>query len=445
MSDLGIVAIGGYNGVGRNMTALRVRDEIVILDMGLRLDRVQIHEDVEIEKMHSLDLIEMGAIPDDTVMNRVDGSVCAIVCTHGHLDHIGAVPKLAHRYNAPIIGTPFTIELISQQMEREKKFQAKNPLHIINAGETYQITPNIEMEFIRVQHSIPDSVFAVFYTPVGTILYANDFKIDRTPILDEPSDMERLKRLGREGVTCMIVESIRVGVPGKTPSEQIAKDLVFDVLLGTEEPEAGILVTTFSSHIARISSFVEAAEKMGRKPILLGRSMDRYFQSAKQTKYLDYPGLTAVGERRQIDETLRRIMKEGKENYLPIMTGHQGEPGAVLTRIASKDTPFEIEKGDKIIFSAGVIPTPVNESNRFALETKLRMKGARIYDNVHVSGHASREDHWELLRIIQPEHVIPTHGDLSMIGAYVELAEEVGYILGENVHIIRNGQELFLE
>ncbi|OFV68095.1 MAG: ribonuclease J [Candidatus Syntrophoarchaeum caldarius] len=445
MVDIGIIAVGGYNGVGRNMTAIRVGKEIIIMDMGIRLDRVQIHEDVEIERMHSLDLIQMGAIPDDTIMNQIDGNVIAIICTHGHLDHIGAISKLAHRYKAPIIATPFTTELISQQLKSERKFRIDNTLIRLNAGETYRISDKVELEFIRVQHSIPDCVFAALHTPEGTILYANDFKIDRYPILDDPLDENRLRRLGKEGVLAMIVESTRVDVNGKTPSETVAKDLVLDVVTGIGDAEAGMIVTTFSSHIARISSVIEASKKAGRKPVLLGRSMGRYTEVAKKMGYLKFTDeLSVISDRRQIDKTLKQIMIEGKEKFLPIVTGHQGEPGAILSRIGDGDTAYEVEKGDKIIFSAAVIPTPLNAANRYALETKLKMKGARIYSNIHVSGHAAREDHWELIKMVNPTHIIPSHGSLSMTGSYAELAEELGYVLGEDVHLLRNGQEITL-
>lgn len=445
MVEIGIIAVGGYNEVGRNMTAIRIDKEIVIMDMGIRLDRVQIHEDVEIERMHSLDLIQMGAIPDDTIMNQIDGNVIAIVCTHGHLDHIGAIPKLAHRYKAPIIATPFTIELISQQLKSERKFRIDNQLVRLNAGETYRISERIELEFIRVQHSIPDCVFAALRTPEGAILYANDFKIDRYPILNDPLDENRLRRLGKEGVLAMIVESTRVDVNGKTPSETVAKDLVMDVITGIGDADTGMVVTTFSSHTARILSIIEAAKKSGRKPVLLGRSMGRYFEVARKMDYITFPDdLIVAADRRQIDKTLKQIMSEGKEKFLPIVTGHQGEPGAILPRIADGNTPYEVEKGDKVIFSAAVIPTPLNEANRYSLETKLRMKGTRIYTGIHVSGHAAREDHWELMKMINATHVIPAHGSLSMTGSYAELAEELGYVLGEDVHLLRNGQEITL-
>ncbi|HDN64836.1 MAG TPA: RNase J family beta-CASP ribonuclease [Methanosarcinales archaeon] len=445
MDDIGIIAVGGYNEMGRNMTALHVGKDIVIFDMGLRLDQVQIHEDVEVERMHSLDLIKLGAIPDDTVLKGVDGTVRAIVCTHGHLDHIGAISKLAHRYRAPIIATPYTIGLIKQLIKAERKFNAENELVPMNAGETKEISSNLSIEFIRVQHSTIDCVFIALHTPRGALLYANDFKMDRTPTLGKPPDIQRLKQLGKEGVFLMITESTNAGITGKTPSERIAKDMLHDVLVGTEETESGIIVTTFSSHIARINAIVEIAKKMDRIPVLMGRSMDKYVKLAKRMGYIKFPdNLKVYGTRKTVDKAFARIASEGKEKYLPIVTGHQGEPGAVLERISMDGTDYRIETGDKVIFSANVIPTPSTRANRHALETKLRMRGARIYDGVHVSGHACREDHWELLRIINPEHVIPAHGNLVMHSSYIEMAEDTGYVLGDTVHLLRNGEELTL-
>ena len=445
MDDIGIIAVGGYNEMGRNMTAVHVGGDIIIFDMGLRLDQVQIHEDVEIERMHSLDLIKIGAIPDDTVMKGVDGTVRAIVCTHGHLDHIGAISKLAHRYRAPIIATPYTIGLIKQLIKSERKFPAENELVEMNAGETKEVSKNLSIEFIRVQHSTLDCVFIAVHTPRGILLYANDFKMDRTPTLGEPPDIKRLKQIGKEGVFLMITESTNAAIVGKTPSERIAKDLLNDVLIGTEETESGVIVTTFSSHIARIAATLEIAKKMDRIPVLMGRSMDKYVKLAAKMGYVQLPeNLKIYGVRKNIDKAFTRIASEGKEKYLPIVTGHQGEPGAVLERISMDNTGYRIESGDKVIFSANVIPTPSTRANRHALETKLRMRGARIYDGVHVSGHACKEDHWELLRMINPEHVIPAHGNIVMHSSYIEMAESTGYVLGDTLHLLRNGEELVL-
>lgn len=446
MRDIGIVAVGGYNEMGRNMTAIRVGEEIIIMDMGLRLDRVQIHEDVDIDRKSSKDLISMGVIPDDTVMQQVEGRVKAIICTHGHLDHIGALSKLAHRYDVPIISTPYTSELIKQEIKNEKKYQVKNKVESLPTGKMHKISPDVSVELIRVQHSIIDSAFAAIHTSDGTILYANDFKVDRTPTLGEKPDFERLRQIGKEGVTIMITESTNADRSGKTPSEKIAADMVSDVLLGTEEAESGVIVTTFSSHIARIKSIIDAAQQMDRIPVLLGRSMERYVGTAEKMGFLKFPeNLEIYGHRSAVDKALDRIFNEGKEKYLPIVTGHQGEPGAILTRISSNNTGYKVQHGDKVIFSANVIPNPMTQANRYSLEAKLRMSGARIYDNVHVSGHAYKEDHWELLRMINPEHVIPAHGTPHMHSNYMEMAEDAGYVFGESVHIMRNGEEMLIE
>lgn len=307
MTEIGIIAVGGYNEMGRNMTAIRVDEDIIILDMGLRLDRVQIHEDVEIDKMHSLELINMGAIPDDTIMNDVNGNVRAIVCTHGHLDHIGAISKLAHRYTAPIISTPYTTALIKHQIDSERKFGVKNNLISMKAGETYEITQDVAIEFINTQHSIIDTVFVVIHTPKGAIMYACDFKLDRTPTLGEAPDFNRLKALGEEGVIALITESTNAGRSGKAPSEQIAHDLVKDVLLGTEESNVGMIITTFASHISRLNSIISFAEEMGRIPVLLGRSMDRYMSTAKELGYVELPrNVEIYGQRREVEKALER-------------------------------------------------------------------------------------------------------------------------------------------
>jgi ribonuclease J len=441
--EIEIVAVGGYEEVGRNMTAVRCGKDIVIFDMGLRLDQVMIHEDAEIENMHSLDLIQMKAIPDDTMMNTVEGTVKAIVCTHGHLDHIGAVPKLAHRYNAPIIATPYTIELIRQQIQGEQKFGVNNKLFALKGGQRYTISPTLTLEFVRVQHSIIDTVMGVLHTPHGAIVYANDFKLDRTPVIGDPPDFARLRQLGKEGVLALIVESTNIDIKGRTPSERVARDLVRDVITSYEDDKSAIVVSTFSSHIARVKTIAECAHEIGRKPVLLGRSMERYSSTAEQMKLVAFPGtLSMFGNRRTVERTMRRMMKAGKEKFMPIVTGNQGEPGSVLTRIALDDTPYKIEKGDKILFSARVIPNPMNFGQRYMVETRLKMRGARIFEDLHVSGHAQREDHYELLHLLNPQHVIPSHGGMNFTGSYATFAEEVGYKFGSNLHILRNGQRV---
>ena len=443
--DIEIIAVGGYDEVGRNMTAVRCGKEIVVFDMGIRLDQMMIHEDAEIENMHSLDLIKIKAIPDDTMMNSVEGTVKAIVCSHGHLDHIGAVPKLAHRYNAPIISSPYATELIRQQISGEQKFGVNNKLFALRPGQRYTISPNLVLEFVRTQHSIIDTVTPVLHTPHGAIVYACDFKLDRTPVIGEPPDFARLRQIGKEGVLALIVESTYISRPGRCPSERIARDLVRDIITSYEDDKSAILVSTFSSHIARVKTIAECAHEIGRKPVLLGRSMEKYSVTAEQMKLVSFPPDTSVfGNRRTVDRTLRRMMKAGKDKFLPIVTGHQGEPGSILTRLALGDTPYQLAKGDKVIFSANVIPNPMNFGQRYMVEAHLGLAGARLFEDVHVSGHAYREDHYEFVHLLNPQHIIPAHGNLKMTAEYTEFAGDLGYTAQSDVHMLRNGQRLKL-
>jgi ribonuclease J len=445
--EIEIATIGGYEEVGRQMTAVRAGDDVVVFDMGLNLSQVLIHDNVETEKMHSLDLIDMGAIPDDRIMSDLEGDVQAIVPTHGHLDHIGAISKLAHRYDAPVVATPFTIELVKQQVDSENKFQVDNQLVKMHAGETMQIGERCELEFVNVTHSIIDAINPVLHTPEGAVVYGLDKRMDHTPVIGDPIDMKRFREIGREGegVLCYIEDCTNAGSKGRTASESVARRHLKDVMHSIEDYTGGIVATTFSSHIARVSSLVEFARDIGRKPVLLGRSMEKYSGTAERLDFVDFPDdLGMYGHRKSVDRTFKRIMKEGKGNYLPIVTGHQGEPRAMLTRMGRGETPFELDDGDKVIFSARVIPEPTNEGQRYQSERLLRMQGARIYDEIHVSGHLREEGHYQMLDALQPRHVIPAHQDLGGFAPYIDLAEGMGYAMGRDLHATRNGNMIQL-
>lgn len=444
--EIEIIAVGGYDEVGRNMTAVRCGKEIVIFDMGLRLDQLMIHEDAEVDEMHSLDLIKIKAIPDDTVLQKVEGTVKAIVCSHGHLDHIGAIPKLAHRYKAPIIATPYATELIRQQISGEKKFGVNNRLFALSAGQRYTLSPNLVLEFVHTQHSIIDTVTPVLHTPHGAIVYACDFKFDRTPVIGKPPDFARFRQIGKEGVLALIVESTYIHRPGRCPSERIARDLVRDVITSFEDDKSAIVVSTFSSHISRVKTIAECAHEIGRKPVFLGRSMQKYSVTAEQMKFVSFPETASVfGDRRTVDRVMRRMMKEGKDKFLPIVTGHQGEPGSILTRIALGDTPYQLSKGDKILYSANVIPNPMNVGARYVVTQHLKKAGARVFEDLHVSGHAYREDHYEFLQMLQPQHIIPAHADLTMTAGYADFAGDLGYTANKDVHPMQNGGRLLIQ
>lgn len=437
-----VIAIGGYEEVGKNMSAVKVGDDVVIFDMGINLDRLHIHEDTDIARMHSLDLIERGVIPDDTLMKEVDGKVRAIVFTHGHLDHIGAVAKLAHRYEAPIIATPYTLALIERTIKSERKFKVNNSLQVLNGGEKSQISPDITLEFIKTTHSIPQTVTAALHTSEGIIIYANDFKFDNHQKISPPPDYGRLRELGRKGVLALIVETTRADEKEevKTNSEKIARIMLSDIMNAPLEEKAGMIITTFSSHIERVQAICDVAKHSDRKILLLGRSMERYCSLAESMGLLKLPKSTSIyGSPKAVNRALAKA-DENREDYLLVTTGHQGEPDALLPRIANARTQFNIQRGDNVIFSAPVIPNPMNVANRNLLEKRIKSSGARIFTNAHVSGHAGREDHRDFIKMLNPEHIIPTHGNLHMLASYTELAEEEGYKLGNNIHILRNGQ-----
>jgi ribonuclease J len=434
-----VIAIGGYNEFGRNMTEVKVGEESVIIDMGIKLDRVLIHEDTDLSTMEKEELVKRGIFPDDRL---VQGNVKAIAISHGHLDHLGAVSNLADKFNVPILATPYTAELIKSEKRYNRSFKGGERVRIVHSGEQIEVSPNIKIEFIHVTHSILQASFVVVHTPQGVLVYANDFKFDDSPVLGEKTDYTRLMELGQEGIKCLIVETSRVMEEERTPSEEIARKLLFDTISKSDE-EAGLIVTTFSSHLQRIKSILDTAQLTGRTPVLLGRSMAKYSGIGEKLGLIKLPKTTSVyGTQKAVSGIMKTINQEGRENYLIIATGHQGEQDAILSRISNREYDFKINKDDQVAFSANVIPNPMNKANRYVLETKLRIQGGRIIKGLHVSGHAAREDHRYLLKVLNPENIIPCHGDLLMLSSYTELAESMGYELNKNIYLIRNGQKI---
>ncbi len=436
---INIYTLGGYEEVGKNMTAIEYNGEIVIIDMGIRLDRVLIHEDVEFQKMPSKELRKIGAIPDDTPIRNK--KAVAIAFSHGHLDHIGAIAKLAPHYpDVPIYGTPYTIKLAKSEVKSEQYFEVKNPMYETQYGEIVQVSENLAIEFVQITHSIPHSSIVVVHTPEGAVVYACDYKFDNNNPLGEKPDYKRLKEIGREGVKVLIAESTRVAEQTKTPSEAVAKMLLEDYFLYEGMDEKGLIATTFASHIARLQELIDIANAMGRQAVLVGRSLAKYTGIAKQLGLIRMKGSRVLRSPNAVQKVLKEV-SQARENYLLIVTGHQGEPGAVLTRMANGEL-YDLGKDDTVVFSAGVIPNPLNIAQRYALEIKLRMRGVRIIKDLHVSGHASREDHRYLIRILNPETIVPAHGDFRMLTHYAELAEEEGYLIGKDVFVSRNGYKV---
>lgn len=446
---MNIHTIGGYNEVGKNMTALEIDEDIILFDAGLYLPAiVGVAEQEKIPTERGMRALE--ALPDDLYLDRNDlrKKVIALVVSHAHLDHVGAVQYVAHRYNAPVIGTPFTIEVLKTLVEdnQHQTFKTK----------TIRVRPNdfisvkgkkntYKIELVNITHSTIQCAMVAVHTPYGIVIYANDYKFDNAPIMGDPPNYRRLKELSKIGIKALIVDCLYAADDRKTPSEKIARGLLEDVFFTSDNRKAGMVITTFSSHIARLKSITEFGRRLNREVIFLGRSLNKYVGAATVVGKAPFRSdIHLMAYRKQIDRMLRKIGKN-KEKYLIVCTGHQGEPGSILDRISRHELPYPLAANDHIIFSSKTIPTPINELNRAQLEKRLKKYKVRIFDNIHVSGHGGREDLRDLIRLTNPEHVIPSHGDYPKLKAGLDLAVEMGYKKGVNVHIMANGQRLALK
>jgi ribonuclease J len=435
-----ILPIGGLGEVGKNMTAIGIGGKYIIVDMGVRLDAILNYEDAELGSMSRAELIAINAIPDDAKLRGRD--VRAIVLTHGHMDHIGAIGKLANAYDAPIYGTPFTIELTKNLIREERKRKLKNKLKTVAPGGIVEVG-DIRLEFIKATHSILQTALIAVSGGDGSVLFASDFKLDDQPLLGERTDYKRLRRLGKRGVLAACVGAIRVDEPGPTPSEAHARNMLREVMEKAADAKGAVLVTTFSSHIVRIKSIVDISFEIGRTPILLGRSLRNYTEAAKKLDLVDFPPELRIHGRGNAVKNVLREVDKFRSDYVLVVTGHQGEPTALLTRIADGQLPFKISQEDEVIFSSSIIPNPINESNRKILETKLKAQGAHIYRNVHVSGHAGRKDTIEFLKMIKAEHLIPCHGTQDKLEAMMDIGYDIGYS-DDQLHLLQNGRALKL-
>lgn len=445
-----IYTIGGFSEVGKNMTAVDLGEDVILFDCGLFLPPI-----VEMENQEKMwtekKLRDVNAVPNDIILDNLGlrDKVRAILVSHAHLDHVGAIPYIAHRYNAEVVATPFTIEVLKSLINDTGK-KLKNHLKAINPNGVYVMhgkKRDYKVEFLNITHSTLQAALIALHTDKGVILYANDFKFDNSPVLGKKPNYARLKELAKEGkgILCLIVDSLYSGTERKTPSEKIARGLLEDVLLTTENQDSAIIVTTFSSHLARLKSIVDCAQQLKRKVVFVGRSLRRYVGAADKLKLVPYMKHVnnLISYKNEIDRILKKVMKERNE-WMIVCTGHQGEPGSVLERMSRDTMPFKILANDHVIFSSSIIPNPINVANRKQLEKRLKAKGARIFTDVHVSGHCGREDLRDLIEMTQPQHIIPAHGDLAKLSPMVELAREMGYKMGKTVHLMQDGQKLVL-
>lgn len=436
-----VCAVGGYGEVGRNMTAVRVDGKVVIFDMGLHLPNyIKLTEEEmgELVRVDETLLKKAGAVPQDQTIKDWKQEVSAIVISHAHLDHVGAVPYLASKYNAPIICAPFTAEVL-KTMCQDEHIRLPNKLIALQPNQKYTLADDLVLEFCHITHSTPHTIIAALHTPYGIIIYANDYKLDDHPILGRTPNYEHFKKLGEKGVLLLMQDCIYSAAARRTPSELVAKDMLDDVLMGVNSDGKAVIVTTFSSHIARLKEIAEFGKKMGRRVIFAGRSISKYCMAAEAAGVTKFEGVKILKYRRQIEHMLKEVQSKGKDKYLLVVSGHQGEPKSALSRIIRGELNFKFDMGDFVVFSSTVIPADINRKNRAEMDEALRKLGVRIFADIHVSGHSSREDIREFLMMVKAKHVIPAHGDPKMMEAFISLAKEVGYTDGK-IHAIVEGQ-----
>lgn len=413
-----IIPLGGIGEIGKNMTIVKFGDDIIVIDAG------QMFPDEELLGVDSV-------IPDTSFLEDNADKVRAIVLTHGHEDHIGALPYILKEINIPIYGTRLTLGLVKAKLE-EHNLLEKVELREIKAGGNSTIGPFF-LEYLKVNHSIPDAIGIAIHTPVGIILHTGDFKIDQTPVDGVVMDLNKFAELGKKGVLLLISDSTNVERPGFTMSEKTVGRTIEDIFGYAEDR---ILVATFASNVHRIQQIIDAADKYNRKIAVIGKSMVNVVNIASELGYLSIPKELIV----EIDE----INKLPKNRIVIITTGSQGEPMAALSKIAvSNHRKVDIIPGDTVLIAAS--PIPGNEKLVARTINNLFKRGAKvIYESlsgVHVSGHASQEELKLILNLTKPKFFMPAHGEYRHLVKHVNLAEEVGVKRG-NIFIVENGNIL---
>ncbi len=447
MKHTEICTVGGYNEVGRNMTAINIAGETIVCDIGFNVQKVvEYQEETPVQEEYTKELLKkIDAIPNYNKIKSWIPQTKAIIATHCHLDHIGGIQYIAPDFKAPIVATPFTLQVIRNQVQNDS-LKLPNPYIPIKPNNTFNASKNVKVEFIEIPHSTPETSMLAIHSKQGVYLYATDWKFDNTPLIGNKPNYKRLKELGQKGVKALIVDSLYSKDNIKTPSENIARELLKDVLLGTENSGAAIVTSCFASHIARLKSIIEFGNKLNRKVVILGRSFGKYIdaaETAKITKLSDKAEI--VSYRKAIDRKIAEISKKGPEKYIIVCTGGQGETNAVLARMVRGETKFKFFSEDQVIFSNKLIPVEPNLSNREKMENQLKEQGVRIFRDVHVSGHPAKEDIREMINLTNPENVIPCHGFDKLLNPACGLAEEMGFKLNRDIHLMRNGEKIIVE
>jgi len=416
-----LIPLGGVGEFGMNCMAVRYGDEMIIVDAGMGFPE---------ESVYGVDV----CVPDFDFLDEYRENITAIILTHGHEDHLGALPYILKKFNVPVYASHYTVGLAESKLE-EHNLTNDTLIHRVDPRDVVNIGV-FKVEFIRASHSLIDCFSLAITTPVGTIIHTGDYKVDETPVIGEPIDLRTLRRYGQEGVLALLSDSTNATVPGRTPSERAVIPAFEEIF---EEAEGRIIVAAFASSIHRLQIVFDVAQQFDRKVCVLGRSMLKNVEIAERLGYLD------VHENEMVSLNEARRMPDDEIVYL--ITGSQGEPRAVLAQLASQSYKgLSIEEGDTVVLSARIIPG--NERAISRLIGDIYKRGGNIIDEkrrlIHVSGHASQEDIRIMTEAVRPKFVVPIHGEYRMLYRHKEFVKNHLNYADENVIMIENGDVLEL-
>ncbi len=417
-----MIPLGGVGEFGMNCMAVRYGEDMIVLDAGMGFPE---------ESVYGVDV----CVPDFDFLEEYRENITAIILTHGHEDHLGALPYILKKFNVPVYASHFTVGLAERKLE-EHDLMGDVLIHRVEPRQVVELGP-FQIEFIRASHSLVDCFSLAIKTPVGTIIHTGDYKVDETPVIGEPIDLRTLRSYGQEGVLALLSDSTNATVPGRTPSERAVIPAFEEIFT---ESTGRIIVAAFASSIHRLQIVLDVAQQFNRKVCVLGRSMQKNVEIAEELGYLDIPDglLASVNEARQMDD----------DEIVYLVTGSQGEPRAALSQMATQTYKgLTIEEGDTVVLSARIIPG--NERAISRLIGYIYKRGANIIEEkrrlIHVSGHASQEDIRIMTEAVRPKFVVPIHGEYRMLFRHKEFVKNhLGYT-DESVILIENGDVLELD
>lgn len=415
---LKIIPLGGLEQIGMNITAFEYEDSIIVVDCGLSFPE---------DDMLGIDLV----IPDVTYLKNNIEKVKGFVITHGHEDHIGALPYVLRDVNIPIYATKLTMGIIENRL-KEHNLAANTKRKVVKFGQSINLG-QFRIEFIKTNHSIVDAAALAIYFPAGIVVHTGDFKVDYTPVFGDAIDLQRFAEIGKKGVLALMCDSTNAERPGFTPSERTVGK-TFDILF-QEHRNTRIIIATFASNVDRVQQIINTAYRFGRKVVVEGRSMVNVIETATNLGYLSIPDNTLID--------IEQLKNYPDEKTVIITTGSQGESMAALSRMAGDNhRKISIGPTDTVIFSSH--PIPGNEKAVTNVINELLLKGADvIFQDVHVSGHACQEEIKLIYTLVHPQYAIPVHGEFKHLKAQAKIAQELG-IPKENIFIIQSGDVLEL-